>query len=188
MTFRNVADNAETRALFGQLNNLTDPVTFTVDAGDGAKFPAGDFWVTVWDDKASPNPNRAADREVLLVTDRNGDDFTALRAQQGTAAAAHPGTPAVRLHIMAGHIAELNAAVAALQAGGSAINLTHDTFTGDGTPGPYALSAVPNGALFFVFVNGMSHRETDHWTLSGGNLTFTSNIDPSDEVDVYFTT
>jgi hypothetical protein len=69
----------------GSINNTTDPVTFNVQVGDGAKFPAAatggpDFFTAVLDTGTSAE---------IVHCQRTGDQITATRAQEGTAKVAH---------------------------------------------------------------------------------------------------
>lgn len=57
--------------------------SLTVSAGEGARFPAAPFNVTVWPANAMPTP---ASAEILRVTAMVGDTFTVTRAQEGTTA------------------------------------------------------------------------------------------------------
>lgn len=72
--------------LASTVDGSTNPVTFSVAAGQGGRFPAtGNFRLTV-------KPASALESdigEILLVTARTGDVLTAQRAQEGTAIAAH---------------------------------------------------------------------------------------------------
>lgn len=63
----------------GAIDSSTDPVTFSVASGEGALFPAttnGPFRIVI-------------DSEVLKVTSRSTDSFTAARAQEGSSIASH---------------------------------------------------------------------------------------------------
>lgn len=66
------------------VNNTDDPVTITLELGQGAKFPqptGGDFFLGVLED-ASRNI------EIVRATARTGDQIIATRAQEGTIAQA----------------------------------------------------------------------------------------------------
>ena len=73
------SDNAET-LLTTAINNTDDPVTFSVTAGDGAKFPSvtGDqfFYIVIVD--------VSGNYEKMEVTARSTDSFTATRGVGGT--------------------------------------------------------------------------------------------------------
>jgi hypothetical protein len=91
MSFLNVANNASSILAAGISAGDT---SLTVAAGEGARFPASNFHITIED-------------EILLCTTRTGDVLTVTRAQEGTAAAAHAAAKAVRLNITAAIIQEL---------------------------------------------------------------------------------
>ncbi len=116
--FKQVANNAQSTAASGSLNNTTNPVTFSVGSGHGARFPqpGNGFWVTVWDASAYPNPFSDPNMEVMLCTARSTDSLTCTRGQRGTSAVAHTGTPDVRLLIDSTHISDLQTAVNAVEA------------------------------------------------------------------------
>lgn len=63
----------------------TSGTSLTVSAGEGARFPAPPFNVTVWPAGTGPTKVNA---EVLRVTARTTDTLTLVRAQEGTAARA----------------------------------------------------------------------------------------------------
>lgn len=105
--FKQVKNNAKSRAVSGQLNNVTSPVTFSVTGGQGSRFPqpGNGFYVTVWDATTYPSdPFDDPNMEIMLVTARATDSMTATRAQLNTVASAHAGTPAVQLLIVDQHI------------------------------------------------------------------------------------
>lgn len=97
-TFKEIKNNAFSTVVSGELNNTTDPVTFDIATGDGAKFPTvtNGFWATVWDAQYN-DPGQDPDMEILLVTARTGDEFVASRGQLGTSAVAHAGEPKIAL-------------------------------------------------------------------------------------------
>lgn len=99
LTFKQVKNNA--RSTTTGLNNVTDPVTFSVTAGHGARFPqpGNSFWVTVWDAVTYADPGDDPNMEIMLVTARSTDSLTATRAQLGTTAVTHVSGAAVRLLI-----------------------------------------------------------------------------------------
>jgi len=96
--FHQVKNNAYSTLAAG----ISDAATsFTVPAGEGARFPSTTFWVTI-------------DDEIIAISSRTGDIFTVYtggRGAQSTVAAAHAAGAAVKLHITAGEIAELQTAV-----------------------------------------------------------------------------
>lgn len=99
MAFLNVANNAESTLASGM---TADAVSLTVATGEGAKFPSGNFHITI-------------DDEILKCTSRSGDVFTVARAQEGTQAAAHSAGTAVQLRWTAGYVQEIHTAISALQ-------------------------------------------------------------------------
>jgi len=96
MSFLKVAN----RAISSLASGVDDAVTeWTLATGEGALFPSsGDFHVTCED-------------EIGKCTARTGDVLTVVRAQEGTAAAAHASGKAVKLQITAEIITELQTAV-----------------------------------------------------------------------------
>jgi hypothetical protein len=60
-------------------------LTMSVAAGEGMLYPAPPFNATVWPFGVIPSATNA---EIVRVTARTGDDFTLLRAQEGTTARA----------------------------------------------------------------------------------------------------
>lgn len=72
--------------LASTIDGVTDPVTFNVTAGYGARFPSsGNFRLTI-------RPAAAVESdvgEILLVTSRSTDSLTASRAQEGTTITSH---------------------------------------------------------------------------------------------------
>jgi len=91
MSFLNVKNNASSILAAGITAGAT---SLTVAVGEGARFPASNFHITIED-------------EILKCTTRTGDVLTVTRAQEGTAAAAHAAGKAVRLNITAAIIQEL---------------------------------------------------------------------------------
>src|SRR5579859_5951315 len=64
----------------GSIDGVTNPITFSVQSGDGAMFPStanGNFRVTVCD-------TNGANAEVMMVTSRATDTFTASRGAGAT--------------------------------------------------------------------------------------------------------
>lgn len=87
-------NNAESKiATVGGIDNSTNPVTFAVTTGEGSKFPASNFVITI-------------DNEILLCTSRTGDNLTCTRAAEGTTIAAHTQNADVELRITAGTMEE----------------------------------------------------------------------------------
>lgn len=110
LSFNQVKNNAKSTTT--GLNNTTDPVTFSVGAGDGAKFPqpGNNFWVTAWDAVSHADPSDDPNMEVLLVTARSTDSLTASRGQLGTVAATHVSGAAVRLLVVDQQIKDIHQA------------------------------------------------------------------------------
>ena len=61
----------------------TSGLTLVVAAGEGAKFPSGSFYATVWPIGNTPSTTNA---EIVLVTNIATDTFTITRAQESTTA------------------------------------------------------------------------------------------------------
>jgi len=102
MTFLQTKNNAKSTST--GLDNTDDPVTFSVGAGEGALFPDtadGSFRVTVWSTSYA-DPADDTDMEILEVTARATDSFTATRAREGTSKVAHSGTVNVALLMTSG--------------------------------------------------------------------------------------
>jgi hypothetical protein len=95
MSFLNVRNNAFSTLAAAITSTAT---SFSVAAGEGARFPASNFLITIGD-------------EIILCTSRTTDTFTVVRAQGGTTAAAHSAGARVELRIMEQHIIELQQAV-----------------------------------------------------------------------------
>ena len=91
MSFLQVKNNASSVLAA----DITDVATsLTVATGEGAKFPASNFHITI-------------ENEILLCSTRTGDVLTVTRAQEGTSAAAHTAGKTVRLNITAAIVTEL---------------------------------------------------------------------------------
>lgn len=95
------ANNANTTLASGITNSQT---TLAVASSTGGEFPAigsgpNEFYCTITD--------AATDllREIVLVTDRSGDTFTIVRAQQGTTARAYLAGDYVQQLVTAGDLA-----------------------------------------------------------------------------------
>jgi len=94
-TWLNVKNNAES-ALASAITAAA--TSLTLITGDGAKFPASNFHISI-------------DDEILLCSSRTGDVLTVTRAQEGTVAAAHAVGAIVALNVTAGIITQLQEAV-----------------------------------------------------------------------------
>lgn len=114
--FHQVSNNAKSTTT--GLNNTTDPATFSVGSGHGARFPqpGNGFWLTVWDHVTYTDPGDDPNMEIILVTARSTDSLTANRGQLGTSAVAHAGTVATRLLVVDAQIEEIHTAVTELEA------------------------------------------------------------------------
>jgi hypothetical protein len=99
-TFLNIKDNAQ-GTLLTAITDVTTPIV--MHAGDGAKFPATNFVVTI-------------DSEKILVTARTGDELTTItRGYDSTAASTHSADAAVKLNVIAKHIDDITGAVTTLE-------------------------------------------------------------------------
>lgn len=99
----------------GQLNNTTDPVSFSV--ADATNWPTSNFWLDVYDAAAYPDPNEDPNLETILIASRTGNSLAGgVRGALGTTARAHAGTPHCRPTIQGQHFEDLATAVAALEA------------------------------------------------------------------------
>jgi hypothetical protein len=174
-SFEHAADNATSKATFDSLNTLADPVSFSVTASDGGKFPAPPFWVTV---SRSPDPAADDRMEKLLVTAIAGDNFVATRAQEGTTAQLHPGTPVVASLVMAGHIRKLQQAVNSFESGAAGGMHNEAHFMGNDTAGPYPLGFTPvAGQKYVVTVGGLGGLSDPlHYSFATSNITFTGTV------------
>lgn len=99
MPFLRVKNNAE-GVLAGGIN--AGATSLTVATGEGAKFPADNFHISI-------------DDEILLCTSRSGDVFTVQRGKEGTQAAAHGAGAKVQLRWTAAYVEELQSAIEQLQ-------------------------------------------------------------------------
>jgi hypothetical protein len=126
-TWLNVKNNAQS-ALYAGITAAATSLTLL--AGEGAKFPASNFNISI-------------DDEILLCTTRTVDVLTVTRAQEGTTAAIHAVGATVTLNVTAGIISQLQAAI---DAGGSGSGITLDNTAG-GTSGATTTAPTSN-ALF----------------------------------------
>ncbi len=99
MPFLRVKNNAESVLASGINASAT---SLTVVTGEGAKFPADNFHISI-------------DDEILLCTSRSGDAFTVQRGKEGTQAAAHGAGAKVQLRWTAAYVEELQSALEQLQ-------------------------------------------------------------------------
>ena len=91
----NVKNNAES-ALASAITAAATSLTLV--SGEGSKFPASNFHITI-------------DDEIILCSSRIGDVLTVTRAQESTTASAHAAGAIVALNITAGIITQLQEAV-----------------------------------------------------------------------------
>ncbi|MGD0856546.1 MAG: hypothetical protein ABSA18_12180 [Dehalococcoidia bacterium] len=101
-TWLNVKNNAQS-ALYAGITAAATSLTLL--AGEGAKFPASNFNISI-------------DDEILLCTTRTVDVLTVTRVQEGTTAAIHAVGATVTLNVTAGIISQLQAAIDAAGGGG----------------------------------------------------------------------
>ena len=90
-TWLNVKNNSSSALASGI---TAAAASLALAAGDGAKFPASNFHITI-------------DDEILLCTLRSGDILTVARPREGTVAAPHATGSVVSLNVTAGIITEL---------------------------------------------------------------------------------
>jgi len=136
MAFLNVKNNASSKLAAAIAD---DDLSLTVLSGEGARFPASNFHVSI-------------DDEILLCSSRTNDVLTVTRAQEGTDAAAHSRGAAVRLNITAAIIDELQTSVLTKTTGAITYYVDYEKGndgTGDGTIGTpfktlaHTLSLIP---------------------------------------------
>ena len=131
MDYKQVKDNAKAGVVNNGLNNTDDPVTFEVAEGLGSRFPdtaEGEFLVTAFRPALFPDPLDDPQMEVLNVTNRTGDSFTADRNAGETGGLhAHTAGTEIRLEVMAKHIRDLQEDVDSIL--NPYIDLVINTFT-----------------------------------------------------------
>jgi hypothetical protein len=98
-TFKKVANNA-----IGDLETTMNSsvTTLVLGSGEGAAFPASDFYLTVGS-------------EVMICSSRSSDTLTVSRGDLSTSAAAHSAGVSVTANIMAEAVSGLNTAVNAVE-------------------------------------------------------------------------
>ena len=94
-TWLNVTNNAQS-ALYAGITAAATSLTLL--SGEGAKFPAASFNISIAD-------------EILYCSSRTGDVLTVVRAQEGTTAAIHAISSTVSLNVTAGIISQIQAAI-----------------------------------------------------------------------------
>ena len=151
-------------------NNSHDVLAADVLAGDATievttaatQFPAAyPYRVTIWDAATHADPGDDADMEIMQVTGRAGNVLNVMRAQEGTAAAAHTAGDVVRLLVTAGMVQQVQDTIDAHDhsAGGDGGTVSHvelanigsnthaqiDTHIGS-TANPHSVTAAQAGA------------------------------------------
>lgn len=128
-TFLSKKNNANSKvATVGGIDNSTDPVTFAVTTGEGSKFPASNFVISI-------------DNEILLCTSRTGDNLTCTRAAEGTTIAAHTQNANVEIRITAATLEEYEK-ISNLQG--------MDFAADDQTSDTYAITLAPAPTAYFT--------------------------------------
>lgn len=107
-SFKSVANNAVGR-LEGAI--LIGAGSLTLESGQGALFPASNFWVTLY------GSDLDTVHEICLCSSRTGDVLTITRAQQSTTAQAWPDETRCALLLTAQSLADIHTAVNALENG-----------------------------------------------------------------------
>ena len=128
-TWLNVKNNAQS-ALYAGITAAATSLTLL--AGEGAKFPASNFNISI-------------DDEILLCTTRTVDVLTVTRSQESTTAAIHAVGTTVTLNVTAGIISQLQTAI---DAGGSGGISNIDGFLDD-TPVDNQLHKAPTSNALF---------------------------------------
>lgn len=141
-TFLKVKNNA-TAILNGGINSSV--TALAVDGGEGARFPSTyPYHITI-------------DDEIMSVTNRSTDNFTVVRGQQGTSAAAHSDNATVGLYITAKIVDDITAAINGIEDGTT--TLTRATANG----------AVPQFEASRVAVDGdKAELRATSWNSFGG--------------------
>lgn len=139
--------------LAADMNNSSDPVTFSVASGHGARFPAAfPFHVSIF------NPATPDTREIIEITARTTDSMTGTRASEGTSKIAHTAGDAVWLDITSGLLDLLETLIAEklpLAGGGpmsGPIAMGTQKITGMGDP------TAAQDAATMAYVDAVFHR------------------------------
>lgn len=145
-----VTKNNAVSLLVGAINNVDDPVTFSITPGDGnLKFPAtagGKYFNIIV--KKSDNTY-----EIMRVTSRTSDSMTATRAQEGTTKLSFSAGAGVEMRLTAQDINDIIAYLAGTIAN-PATNLTvTGTLTATGTVAfaSAAVDIIPAGMTITMF-------------------------------------
>jgi hypothetical protein len=101
VTFRTPKNNAYS-TLDGSITNVATSIS--VASGEGARFPASDFWATIFND--DPNTN-----EIVLCSSRSTDTLTVTRAQQSTSGVAWPSGANIQMLVTAQQITDIQNAL-----------------------------------------------------------------------------
>ena len=129
--------NGATANAAGAISGSSDPVTFSVGAGEGAQFPAANFPISV-------------DSEIMLCTSRTNDALTCARAQEGTIKAAHALGATVRQNITAAMLTEIQTAINNIIAG----TTTLDAVTVTGATALNGTVGLGNASTDVITCNG----------------------------------
>lgn len=99
----------------GTLSAAIDSLATSLTLNAGHNFThntADTFRVIIWDINTYPNPDDDPSYEFVdMVWSGTGETYNITRAQEGTVAASHPAGSAVREHITAGQLKELETAM-----------------------------------------------------------------------------
>ena len=157
MSYLNVKNRAESTLASG----ISDSdLSLTVATGEGVKYPASNFMITIED-------------EILFCSSRSTDVLTVVRAQEGTAAAAHSADMAVELRITAGVVQNL-------ERGCGQLNVETLSAGKTLTPGtdPMYQYLNPDNATRIVTLNLALAKKGDRFVIKstgGGSLTIKEN-------------
>jgi len=146
-TWLNVKNNAES-ALASAITAAATSLTLV--SGEGSKFPATNFNITI-------------DDEILLCSSRAGDVLTVTRAQEGTTAAVHAAGAIVSLNVTAAVITQLQGAGDTLALGtlqSKLITLTRDLAA---APGDVAYTSVGFQPTALIILGALFG--TDYWSI-----------------------
>lgn len=145
-TFLSKKNNALSKvATVGGIDNSTDPVTFAVTTGEGTKFPASNFNISI-------------DNEILLCTSRTGDNLTCARAKESTVIAAHSQNADVENRITSGQLVELEAAINNFAISSKVITATRDLTSASGDVSYTGVGFTPSSILVLVVIDTTLHQ------------------------------
>lgn len=172
-TFRVVKNNASS-SLAGAVDGVTDPVTFSVAAGEGLRFPSTfPFHVSI-------------DNEILSCTTRTVDSLTCARAAEGTTIASHSSAAGVVLNVTAQSVTDLNTAVNALEV------TAHTQNTDLGTSNPYFyIDGTTSGDIRLKSDSGLQVRGGDdsgYVGLTAATIVSTGNLNVLGDGSLIFST